>query len=422
MSLNNFITHIKQIGLPTGAKFALVAPFVDGTSGSSASTVSMLCSSAVVPGHSIMTNDLRYFGESTERPHGISYGPVSLSFYIDNDLSSKRYFDAWTSLVFNKETRELGYYDSYTRDVEIVVYDKNEKEIERIKLFEAYPKAVNELPLDYTQNTVLILSVQLVYKWWTSSKADDWKGDNSSQRVNQDQMPQYGTGGQNMNAETLGNSTNNTFDGQGIPANPDTPFLSEDAGSALQQAGANIYTDSTRGFTQAGNLFGISGVTSESYPNINDAFSNNSTAMMGNFGGFANGLSSLGGNMNNITPSVSQMSSSLGDLSTSMGSFSHLMGAAGGNGAELNTIAGQLAQSANYLSTVSDINGVPGYLNSVAANMSSAGAIINDSIGSIKAANPTFDRTSEIAFQSTANTFTNTGSILNQASTSLTEQ
>ena len=167
MSLDRFISHVKQIGLVSGAKFQLIAPMVPG---GSAETVSMLCSASNLPGHTLMTNELRYFGEATERPHGISYSQVSLSFYLDNDLSAKQYFDLWSQLVFNKDTREISYYDSYTRDLELVLYNKNNEEIERVKLYECFPKSVSDISLDYSQNSIAILSVQLVYKWWEYKK------------------------------------------------------------------------------------------------------------------------------------------------------------------------------------------------------------------------------------------------------------
>lgn len=422
MSLNRFITHIKQIGLIGSSKFEVIVPVIDGASTTSSSTVSLMCSAASVPGQTVMTNELRYFGEATERPHGISYAPVSLTFYIDNDLSAKRYFDTWTNLVFNKSTRELGYYDTYTRDIEIVVYNKDEKEVDRIKLYEAYPKSISELPLDFNQNSTMILTVQLVYKWWESSKQDSWKGANGAQEVPSNEFTQFGLGGQAPQFEGLGNDTFNTFAGQGIFNNPTTPFLSTDASTAFLQAGTNILTDSTRGLTQAGNLFGISGITSGSIPSIGEAFSGNSSQMLGSFTGFANGLSSLGNNLNNITSPVNQIATNLGGMSTAIGSFGHLVGALGGNTNEFSKIAGQLAQTAGYMSTVSQLNGLPGYLNSAAANMSSMGAMVSDSIGLLKNNVPSFDRTAEIAFNNTSNTFFNSSSILSQATSILSEK
>jgi hypothetical protein len=421
MSLNQFITHVKQIGFVSGSKFELVAPMIDSTSNTAASTVSMLCNSAVVPGHTLMTNELRYFGEATERPYGVFYTPVALTFYLDNDLSAKRYFDQWVGLVFNKDTRELGYYDSYTRDIEIVVYNKNEEEIDRIKLYEAYPKAVNDFPLDYSQTGVAVLTVQLVYKWWTSSTKDTWKGGTGGSEVPTNEIPAYGLGGQQPEVESLGNQTFKTYDGSGGDVNPTTEFQGFNANTAFQQAGTNIHTDSTRALTQASNLFGISSVESAQYPQLGSLLSENSSTMMGDFGGFANGLTSLGSNLDTPSSATPQIAGSLSDMAVSLASLGNMMGSMGAETSEFLTISNNISQTANYIQTTTESPQLAGHFYSVASNMSAAGSLINNSLATIQS-HPSYDRTSEIAFKNTASTFLNTGSILNSATNFLTEK
>jgi len=421
MSLNQFITHVKQIGFVSGSKFELIAPMIDSTSNSAASTVSMLCNSAVVPGHSIMTTDLRYFGESTERPHGITYSPVALTFYLDNDLSAKRYFDQWMGLVFNKTTRELGYYDSYTRDVEIVVYNKNEEEIDRIKLFEVYPKAVNDFPLDYSQSGVMVLTVQLVYKWWTSTTQDSWKGGAGTSEVPTNEIPAYGLGGTQPEVESLGNQTFKTYDGSGGDVNPTTDFQGFNANTAFQQAGTNIHADSTRALTQASNLFGISSIESTQYPQLGSLLSDNSSALMGEFGGLANGLTSLGSNLDTPASATPLISGSLNDMAVSLASLGNMMGSMGAPTSEFVTISSNISQTSNYIQTTTESPQLSGHFYSIASNLSAAGSLINNSLATIQS-HPSFDRTSEIAFKNTANTFLNSGSIINSATNFLTEK
>lgn len=421
MSLNQFITHVKQIGFVSGSKFELVAPMIDSMSNTSANTVSMLCNSAVVPGHSIMTNELRYFGEATERPYGVVYTPVALTFYLDNDFSAKRYFDQWVGLVFNKDTRELGYYDSYTRDVEIIVYNKNEEEIDRIKLYETYPKAVNDFSLDYNQSGVAILTVQLVYKWWTSSSQTARRGETGPSEVPTNEIPAYGLGGQQPEVESSGNQTFKTYDGSGGDVNPTTEFQGFNATTAFQQAGTNIHTDSTRALTQASNLFGISSVESTQYPQLGSLLSENSSTLMSDFGGFANGLSSLGSNLNTPTTATPQIAGSLSDMAVSLASLGNMMGSMGASTAEFVTISNNISQSANYIQSTTESPMLSGHFYSISANLSAAGSLINNSLATIQA-HPSYDRTSEIAFKNTANTFINSGSILNSATNFLTEK
>lgn len=419
MSLNNFITHVKQTGMFVGNKFEIVAPFVEGASNTAASTVSMLCNSVNMPGITMMSNDVRHFGEIMERPYGISYAPVSLNFYADNALTAKRYFEQWQSLIFNRETRELGYYDSFVKDVEIVVYDKSEQEIERIKLYEAYPKVVGDVPLDYSSNATSILNVQLVYKWWEALKKDQWEGAtaNSAQQVPSFENDQYGFEGQGIAAETLSNLTGNTFGGQGTNVNPTQSFLGSDIGSVFQNAGTNMNVDSIRNLTQSSSLFDISNISSGQYPNLGADFSNNVQSMMGNFGNVSNGMRMMGSNISNIVPGINQMSGGLGGLSLDTANYGNLIGSLGG-GNNLSSLANQLAQSNTYFKEVQKYTDLPRSLNSISGNFGNIGSAMEQSADQLLSIG-NIDRSAYVAMVNTARTYLNSSSWMNMAAASI---
>lgn len=418
MSLNAFITHIKQIGLPTASHYEIIVPFVDGTSTSSSQTVSMLCNSATLPGHNIMTTELRIFGEASERPHGINYTPVSLSFIVDNDFTASRYFNNWSNAVFDRESRELGYYDSYTRDVEIVVLNKEGSEIERVKLYEAYPKSVDSLPLDYSNNQVLQLNVQLVYKWWESISTQEEKIVDREQSVSADQYPTYGTEGLDDTSETLGNSTSNTPEGRGIDINPGIPSFG-DPGTAFQQAGANISSNAKRGFLQAENLFGVSSMSTPEYPSAGGDLSSLSTTLSTGFSGFGDSISSLAGT-GSISGAMTQMQTSLNSVAISSSNVANLLTDSGGDGSVINQNVAEILRVSSYLPSVSNRAELPGYLNSISASMSSIGSQITNMPTSLRS-NPSFDRSAEVGLQYMGSVFNTTGSIVSQATISLSK-
>jgi hypothetical protein len=419
MALNDFITHVKQTGMFIGNKFEIVAPFVDGASNTAAATVSMLCNSVNMPGITIMSNDVRHFGESMERPNGISYSPVSMTFYADNSLSAKRYFEQWQSLIFNRETRELGYYDSYVRDVEIVVYNKAEEEIERIKLYEAYPKVVGDIPLDYSSNSTSILSVQLIYKWWEAMKKDRWEGATPgyASQVPSFEHGQYGHEGIGINAETLSNITGNTFSGQGSITSPSLSFLGSDIGSSFQNAGSNILTEAGRNLGQSSDLFAISNLATSQYPNMGMDFSGNMQSMLGNFGGLGNGMRSIGGNLDNILPGVNQMSNGLGGLSLDTANYGNLIRNLGGS-SDISSLANQMGQANTYFKEVQKYTELPKSLNSIAGNFGNIGSAMQQAADMLNGSGE-IDRTSYIAMVNAARTYTNSGSWMSMAAASI---
>lgn len=156
---NNFISRIKDIGLPTASRFQIILPKGD-------EHLSMLIDQCNLPGLSIMTNEMRTFGELREVPYGITYPPVQISAIVDNTSSTKLYFEDWANAVFNRNTRTLGYYDNYKRDVVIQLLNKNDELIHEVKLIEAYPKTISDIALDYSNRDIIRLQVSLAFRYW----------------------------------------------------------------------------------------------------------------------------------------------------------------------------------------------------------------------------------------------------------------
>lgn len=417
MALNDFITHVKQKGLLVGNKYEIVAPFVDGTSNSIAQNVSMLCNSVTMPGITIMTNDIRYFGESTTRPHGVSYSPVTLTFYLDNDLSAKRYFEQWMNLTFNRDTRELNYYDSYTRDVEIVVYNKAEEEIERIKLFESFPKSVNEVVLDYNQHGVLVLHVSLIYKWWGAKKAQeeqDLKGTINTKSLSDSNV--YGTDGTGSTAEEYLNNTGQTISGSNLPNSLTSDSFDLDQTAIINNAGSDIIYSATKDLGQASNLFSLSNLQSPTYENFTTLLDNNIKQISGQFVNLGNNIQQL--NSGSTQTAFTNMSSTLGNLAQSMSGYGNLLGSVGANSSEFNTISGQISQTSSLLTQYTSLNQAPAVLNSLSANMLNMGSTIQASVGQIKQTT-SLDRAGEIAIGYSASIFNKSGLSLSNIAASI---
>lgn len=413
MALQDFITHVRSVGFTTGAKYAIVAPAIGG--GRNAEIVSMMCNTASLPGSGVMTTELRYFGEVSERPYGVFYTPVQLTFYLDNALSAKKYFDEWMKLIVNKDTRTFGYYDDFVKTVEIIVMDRNDNEIDRIKLHEAYPKTINDVGLDYSSNAPMVLSVNLVYKWWESS--NDAQSDERT-LVDRSRAPEYGIDGIGiLRPETLGNMNFETFTGQGISMNPGSPGL-----FGISTIGKDLNSSALRGLTGAGNLFGISGVTTPGYPNMGDTLRNTTQAMARGISDFSGGLMSLGDTINEVTGPVATMSTAIGSIAGTIGAMDGLLTSLGVSNSGLGKLAGKMAQSGGFLGEVSRMNGIPGHLYSVGANMSQVGSIIGRSVGQMKAATPSFDKSAEIGMNDTATTLLSSAQGFNNAASSILEK
>lgn len=173
MSLNNFISEIsKNNGLARNNRFSilLTKPDFITMDNSSLQTLNLFCDTAQLPGININTNQVRVYGEIREVPYEISYEPVTLTFYVDNNLMVKKFFDEWLLGVNIGDSRNFRYYDEYAKSIQIDVEDLNDRSLYRVYLMEAYPKNVSAVSLDYASKDVMKLSVTFQYKYWRSEQ------------------------------------------------------------------------------------------------------------------------------------------------------------------------------------------------------------------------------------------------------------
>lgn len=143
--------------------------------------LNLLCKNLQLPGRQILTNE-RTIGPKTEKlAYSFAVDDMAMTFYVTNEYEMKKYFDAWSNLVFNQNTYEVNYKDEYVRDVEIHQLARNStgrlvnqspnefrdvKAIYKIVLESAFPTTVNPIELNNEQNGIVELNIQLSYNNW----------------------------------------------------------------------------------------------------------------------------------------------------------------------------------------------------------------------------------------------------------------
>jgi hypothetical protein len=81
-------------------------------------------------------------------------------------MQNKLIFDYWLNLIQDPWTRNFNYYDEYVTDIVIEVQDLKDQSRYGIKLFEAYPKSIGAVQLDYAGKDVMKISVNFAYKYY----------------------------------------------------------------------------------------------------------------------------------------------------------------------------------------------------------------------------------------------------------------
>lgn len=162
--LQDFITSIKTTGLMRTARYSVIFPtFAPNVLDN---LIGMYCDQIQLPGYNINTTPSNTYGETREIPYGRLFDPITVSFYVDNDMKVKKYFDDWIFKIQNPHDRTFNYYNKYTVDLQVNVEDLENNIKYSYVLYECYPKTIGAIQLDYASKDVMKLPITLVYKYW----------------------------------------------------------------------------------------------------------------------------------------------------------------------------------------------------------------------------------------------------------------
>lgn len=173
--LKDFISEIKNDGLARTSRFDVmfnIPSAVQSRSGfgNNLQKILLFCDQTQLPGLTYSTTQSRTFGEFRELPYEKLFDNITLSFYVDVDMNVKKLFDSWMASIQNQDTKTFSYYKSYTTNVIITVYDIKEQKRYSVTLFEAYPKNMSSITLDYSSKDIMKLQVGIMYKNWKSDE------------------------------------------------------------------------------------------------------------------------------------------------------------------------------------------------------------------------------------------------------------
>jgi len=167
-TLNNFIAKVKNDGLARSSRFNVVITppkvLVDG--GFIDRDMILLCDHIDIPSTTLATNDLNVYGEVRAMPYQRLFGDTKISFYMDRDMSIKKFFDRWINHIIHPKSRIQNYYDNYISTMEAVVNTLEEKATYKVIYNECYPVSIDSVALDYSSKDIMKLSVAMKYKYY----------------------------------------------------------------------------------------------------------------------------------------------------------------------------------------------------------------------------------------------------------------
>lgn len=164
--INEFISSVKSNGLSRTNRYAVMfgnLPWVENTL---LQNTVLFCDQVQLPGTNFNTNDIRTYGEIRKAPYERLYEDINMSFYVDTDMSVKTFFDFWMTQIQNPVSRNFNYYENYTSDITLEVQDIKNKTRYNMTLFEAFPKSIGAIQMDYNAKDIMKLSINFAYKYY----------------------------------------------------------------------------------------------------------------------------------------------------------------------------------------------------------------------------------------------------------------
>ena len=132
------------------------------------------CFQAQIPGNNIATTDPKDASFRSIAYHKI-FADIILGFYCSGDMKELHFFLDWINKIVDNKTNHKGYYNDYVSNIEIEQLSRSvqgsytrEDFIGPWKLYDAYPKQIDPIQLDYgTNDTVMTVNTSITYRNFT---------------------------------------------------------------------------------------------------------------------------------------------------------------------------------------------------------------------------------------------------------------
>lgn len=166
-SLNDFRTLLAQEGVARDNQFYVEMVGLNGAGATAAGKIISLFAHAVsIPPRNILTSPYRIEHAHYEMPYGVSYEPISITFYLDRGLKLREYFVSWMEGIHSNQSG-MGFFEEYTSQLYIYSLDKQLKENQatyKTHLMNVFPKSISEVQYTSNGDGVASITVQFAYE------------------------------------------------------------------------------------------------------------------------------------------------------------------------------------------------------------------------------------------------------------------
>ena len=100
---------------------------------------------------------IEYFGDT-----------AAFTFFCDDNWDARTYFENWMTLIADPLSKEVAFPEDYTGSVEVYTLDREDNRVTRWKLYDAFPRLMNILPMGQSAEGIVRVNVTFAFRRWTS--------------------------------------------------------------------------------------------------------------------------------------------------------------------------------------------------------------------------------------------------------------
>jgi hypothetical protein len=136
---------------------------------SSARSLIYRCETAQFPGRTFATTEQKTYGPIEKFPYLNTYNDLDLTFIVDDDMNQKVFFDAWMSYINPLYNNNYRYKGDYATTIIVNQYNVSGEKTYSINLNEAFPISMNQMDLNWGDDSYHKLSVTFAYTYWQNN-------------------------------------------------------------------------------------------------------------------------------------------------------------------------------------------------------------------------------------------------------------
>lgn len=170
-NISNFLHSFKgDLAKPSRFDVSIPVPYTLSPYISSTRNMNMRCEATELPSRTFATAEKKIGSVPIQKyAYQSTYNDLPMTFIVSSDMTEKLFFDAWMELINPVSNFNFTYKSNYVSDISINQYDLSNNLTYRALLVDAFPIAVNQLDLDWSNDMYHKLTVVFAYTYWTNT-------------------------------------------------------------------------------------------------------------------------------------------------------------------------------------------------------------------------------------------------------------